>query len=59
MGNVDLSGKWPGWKVRQQYLIAPGGSMRQGRIPEHVMRHLVQVHDMERVDLSRRQLVLF
>jgi len=59
MGNVDLSGKWPGWKVRQQYLIAPGGSMRQGRIPEHVMRHLVQVHDTERVDLSRRQLVLF
>jgi len=56
---VDLSGKWPGWKVRQQYLIAPGGSMRQGRIPEHVMRHLVQVHDTERVDLSRRQLVLF
>ena len=58
-GRYDLSGKWPGWKVRQQYLIAPGGSTRQGCIPEHVMRHIVQMHDMERRDHSRRQLALF
>jgi len=33
--------------------------MHQGRIPEHVMRHIVHMHDIERLDLKRRQLVLF
>ena len=59
IGRFDLSGKWPGWRVRQQFLIAPGGTIRQGCISEHTMRHLVKMHDMERRDASQRQLTLF
>lgn len=59
MGNADLRGHWSGWRVRQQFLIAPGGTMRQGRIAEHVMKHLVQVNDIERIAKNRRQGDLF
>lgn len=58
-GRHDLSGKWPGWRVRQQWLIAPGGSIRQGRIAEHTMRQIVAAWDWDRKDSSRRQLALF
>ena len=56
-GNCDLSGRWSGWNVRQ-YLIAPDGSTRQGSIPEHLMRHIVKLHDADRRDAARRQLKL-
>ncbi|MHB1271511.1 MAG: hypothetical protein ACYCZD_01870 [Rhodanobacter sp.] len=58
-GNLDLCGRWPGWRVRQHYLIAPGGSLRRGRIAERTLRHIVQGHDTERIEHSRRQLGLF
>jgi hypothetical protein len=58
-GNADLRGKWSGWRVRQQWLIAPGGSMRQHCIAEHVMRYRVSRWDWERKETSRRQLPLF
>lgn len=58
-GRLDLRGKWPGWRIRQQFLIAPGGSMRRGRISENYLRHLVQVVDWDRAEISRRQLSLF
>jgi hypothetical protein len=58
-GRHDLSGKWPGWRVRQQWLIAPGGSIRRGRIAEHVLRHVMQMSEIEQKELSRRQLALF
>lgn len=58
-GRVDLSGQWPGWRIRQQFLIAPGGSMRRGRISENYLRHVVQLADWERLETSRRQLALF
>jgi hypothetical protein len=58
-GRHDLSGKWSGWRVRQQWLIAPGGSMRHHCIAEHVMRHRVSKWDWERKEISRRQLTLF
>ncbi|MGC1548994.1 MAG: hypothetical protein WA777_10735 [Rhodanobacter sp.] len=59
VGQFDLTGRWPGWRVRQHWLIAPGGSMRRGRISEHHLRHLMQMHDWDLKDASRRQLVLF
>lgn len=58
-GRASLPGKWAGWRVCQQWLIAPGGSTRQRRIPEHAMRHIVQTFDWERLEHSRRQLALF
>lgn len=58
-GRADLTGKWPGWRIRQQFLIAPGGSMRRGMISEHYLRHIVQTEDWNRLDVSRRQLPLF
>jgi hypothetical protein len=58
-GRHDLSGQWSGWRIRQQWLIAPGGTIRQGRIPEHVMRQVVRTWDWERKVHSRRQLPLF
>lgn len=58
-GNVDLAGQWRGWRVRQQWLIPPGGSMRRFRISERYARHLAQAEDWERTDISRRQLALF
>jgi hypothetical protein len=62
IGRYDLTGKWPGWpgrRVWQQYLIAPGGTMRHGCIAEHVMRHIVQTWDWEWREISRKQLALF
>lgn len=44
-GHFDLTGKWSGWRVRQQFLIPPGGSLRRGRITEHALSHIVQMHD--------------
>lgn len=58
-GRADLPAKWSGWRVRQQWLIAPGGTLRRGRIAEHAMRHIVQSWDWERNEASRRQLDLF
>jgi len=58
-GRHDLSGHWHGWRVRSQFLIAPAGTIKRRRIAEHAMRHLVQMHDFERLDVSRRQLTLF
>jgi len=58
-GRCDLPGKWSGWRVRQQWLIPPGGSLRQHRIAEHVMRYHINAYDWDRKEISRRQLVLF
>jgi hypothetical protein len=58
-GRHDFTGKWPGWRVRQQWLIAPGGTIRRGRIAEHVLRHIVQMNEWELAEISRRQLPLF
>ena len=59
IGNIDLSGKWPGWRVRQQWLIAPGGTMRRGKIANHVLRQLMTFSEWDHSDVSRRQLSLF
>lgn len=58
-GRHDLSGKWPGWRVRQQWLIAPGGTIRHGRIAQHVLQHLMQTAARHEQEISRRQLALF
>lgn len=58
-GHYDLTGKWPGWRVRQQWLIAPGGTIKRGRISEHVLRHVMRMSDLEQQEISRRQLALF
>jgi hypothetical protein len=58
-GRADLSGQWPGWRIRQQFLIALGGSMRRGRVSENYLRHVMQFADWERMETSRRQLALF
>lgn len=59
IGCYDLTGKWPGWRVRQQWLIAPGGTLRRGRIAERTLRHVVQTMAWAEQDVSRRQLALF
>jgi len=56
---LDLDGKWSGWRLRQQWLIVPGGTMKRGRIAQHVLRHLTQMSEWEQQDLGRRQLALF
>ncbi|HEV7121835.1 MAG TPA: hypothetical protein VGN24_00220 [Rhodanobacter sp.] len=58
-GQYDLTGKWPGWRVRQQWLIAPGGTIKRGRIAQRVLRQLMQFSDQDQRDISRRQLPLF
>ncbi|MGB5853108.1 MAG: hypothetical protein WBG85_12525 [Rhodanobacter sp.] len=58
-GSYDLTGKWPGWRVRQQWLIAPGGTIKRGRIAQHVLRQLMQFSEWEQQETSRRQLALF
>ena len=58
-GRFDLTGKWSGWRVRQQWLIPPGGTMRQNRIAQHVLAHEIRNLDFERKEISRRQLTLF
>ncbi|MGH8159565.1 MAG: hypothetical protein ACREPQ_15690 [Rhodanobacter sp.] len=58
-GNHDLGGPWNGWRIRQQWLIAPGGTLRRGRIAEHVAKHIVQVDEWNVRETSRRQLTLF
>jgi hypothetical protein len=58
-GRHDFTGQWPGWRVRQQWLIAPGGTIRRGRIAEHVLRHVMQMSEWEQAEMSRRQLRLF
>lgn len=58
-GRLDLTGKWPGWRVRQQWLIAPGGSLRHGRIAERTLRHVIQTNGWHELDVSKRQLNLF
>jgi hypothetical protein len=58
-GRAHLPAKWSGWRVCQQWLIAPGGSIRQGRISQHEMQHIVRTHDWDRKETSRRQLTLF
>lgn len=59
IGQYDLTGKWPGWRVRQQWLIAPGGTIRRGRIAERTLRHVIQTMAWDEQDVSRRQLDLF
>jgi len=58
-GRYDLTGKWSGWRIRQQWLIAPGGSIRRLRIAQHVVQHVVQASRWEAEEVSRRQLALF
>lgn len=58
-GRSDLTGKWNGWRIRQQWLIPPGGTMRQNRIAQHVLAHDIRVGEWERQESSRRQLTLF
>jgi hypothetical protein len=58
-GRCDLPGKWSGWRIRQQWLIPPNGTMRHGRIAQHVLRHLMHTNEQAEHDGSRRQLDLF
>jgi len=58
-GNANLTGKWSGWRVRQQWLIPPGGSIRQNRIAQHVLAHDIRQLDWTRKETSRLQLSLF
>ncbi|KZC29273.1 hypothetical protein RhoFW510R10_06170 [Rhodanobacter sp. FW510-R10] len=58
-GSADLTGKWSGWRVRQQWLIPPGGTVKRGRIAQHVLAHEIQTHGWAAQEVSRRQLVLF
>jgi hypothetical protein len=58
-GNADLTGKWAGWRVRQQWLILPGGSTRRGRIAQHVLGHDIRRQEWAAQETSRRQLDLF
>jgi hypothetical protein len=58
-GRADLPAKWSGWRVRQQWLIAPGGTLRRGRIAQHVLHHVMHMSEWEQNELSRRQLALF
>lgn len=59
VGEHDLTAKWSGWRVRQQWLIPPGGTMRRGRISERRLRHIVDAEEWNAQDVSRRQLALF
>ncbi|TAL72899.1 MAG: hypothetical protein EPN56_14190 [Rhodanobacter sp.] len=58
-GAADLTRQWNGWRVRQQFLIAPGGSMQRGRISQHYLQHVIQAAEWQRRDTARRQLSLF
>jgi hypothetical protein len=58
-GRFDLTGKWAGWRVRQQWLIPPGGSVRQYRIAQHVLAYEIRDRDWQRKELNRKQLSLF
>lgn len=58
-GRCDLPGKWSGWRVRQQWLIPPGGSIRQHRIAQHVLEHEIREFDWTRKEIGRLQLCLF
>ena len=58
-GRFDLTGKWSGWRIRQQWLIPPGGSFRQHRIAQHVLEHEIGELDWSRKEISRKQLDLF
>ena len=58
-GAANLTRHWNGWRVRQQFLIAPGGSMHRGYLSERYLRHIVQTAEWQRKELQRRQLALF
>jgi hypothetical protein len=58
-GCTNLTGQWAGWKVRQQWLIPPGGGIRTWRLSEHYVRHAARTEIWHRQDISRRQLALF
>lgn len=58
-GRFDLAGKWAGWRIRQHWLIPPGATLRRGCISEYHLKHLIYVHDVDRIDLGRRQMALF
>ena len=58
-GQFDLTGKWSGWRVRQQWLIPPGGSIRRWRISEGYARQLARSEAWAAMETSRRQLALF
>lgn len=58
-GSADLTGKWSGWRVRQQWLIPPGGTIRRGRIAQRVLAHDIQQLEWAAQEISRRQLTLF
>jgi hypothetical protein len=58
-GAADLTRHWNGWWIRQQFLIAPGGTTRRGYVTELYLRHAVQMADWHRNEISRRQLALF
>ena len=59
LGTFDLTRHWTGWRIRNHYLIAPGGTMRQGYLAEHYLRHLIQTATWSRQDISRRQLAFW
>lgn len=59
MGRFDLTGQWAGWRIRQQWLIPPGGTIRTWRLSEHYARHAARTEQWHRQDVSRRQLALF
>lgn len=58
-GNADLTGKWSGWRIRQQWLIPPGGTLRRGRIAQRVLAQDIRRLEWSAQEISRRQLSLF
>lgn len=58
IGRFDLTGKWAGWRVRQQWLIPPGSTVRTLRLSEGYARHAARMELWHRQDISRRQLAL-
>lgn len=58
-GNADLTGHWSGWRIRQQWLIPPGGTMRRGRIAQHVLARCIAECERDAAEIGRRQLPLF
>lgn len=58
-GRFDLTGRWSGWRIRQQWLIPPGGSIRTWRLSESYARASARTETWAAQEISRRQLALF
>ncbi len=55
-GHADLPGRWAGWRIRQNFLLPPGATIRTVRItPQRIQASL----QWTAADTDRRQLALF